>query len=47
MAIKTLNNWTTSLGGLGNQNTKTRLFSAYDSGKKQKFQKNKEESRIF
>ena len=37
MAIKTLNNWTTSLGGLGNQNTKKRLFSGFDTGRKPKY----------
>ena len=34
MAIKTLNNWTTSLGGLGNQNRRNRLFSASDLQRK-------------
>ena len=34
MAIKTLNNWTTSLGGLGNMNKRNRVFSANDLGNK-------------
>ena len=35
MAIKTLNNWTTSLGGLGNMNNKrNRIFSGTDFGNK-------------
>ena len=34
MAIKTLNNWTTSLGGLGNLNKRNRLKSANELGSK-------------
>ena len=34
MAIKTLNNWTTSLGGLGKLNSRNRLNSANDFGRK-------------